>query len=111
MNKEKNLKKGKEKKEYNVNIEDIYIQECNCGNRIRHNNGGNYHKVIQLITVDEIPVCVRETNTRELNRNDKKELSFIDSENPEEGIHFLKRLKATDKLHMLRSRFDLKEYY
>ena len=103
-----NKQNENKKEKYTIEMEDIYFGPCDCGHRIRHNNGGNYHKVIQLIKINGIPVGVRETDTREINRNDKRELFFIDSRNPEQGFIFLNKLKPIDKIYTLyNNRFDL----
>jgi hypothetical protein len=46
----------------------LYREPCNCGDHIRHNNGGNYHQTVNLITVtngEAWCVVLEETNTRE----------------------------------------------
>ena len=40
-------------------------EPCNCGNQIRHNNGGNYHEIIKLIKYKN-KLYVFFTDTREL---------------------------------------------
>lgn len=51
------------------NIIVLYREPCNCGDRIRHNNGGNYHAIdrLHLIGDDDSIYCVilEETDTRE----------------------------------------------
>lgn len=60
------------------NVIELYIGKCDCGEQIRHNNGGNYHAVVRLhIIKDEDGVyCVilEETNTREDFPGDKYEI-------------------------------------
>jgi hypothetical protein len=40
-------------------------EPCDCGSRIRHNNGGNYHEIIRLIR-DEDQVFIKHDTTCEL---------------------------------------------
>jgi len=67
------------------NIIDLYVEPCNCGLQIRHNNGGNYHAVVRLHLIgDEDGVyCVilEKTSTREDFPGDRYEiLIFQDGE-------------------------------
>ena len=41
-------------------------EPCDCGSHIRHNNGGNYHKIISL-QCDEGKHFIMEDSTCELN--------------------------------------------
>ena len=41
------------------------IEPCNCGSKTRHNNGGNYHRIIHLIE-HKGRLYMLFTNTREL---------------------------------------------
>jgi hypothetical protein len=46
----------------------LYREPCDCGSHIRHNNGGNYHKIERLHTfTDDEHWCVviERTSTRE----------------------------------------------
>jgi|GEM_PF-4642355 len=56
----------------------LYAEPCDCGSRIRHNNGGNYHAVDQLHLIgDENSVyCIilEETTTREGFPGDRYEI-------------------------------------
>lgn len=66
-------------------IIELYVEPCNCGLQIRHNNGGNYHAVDQLHLIgDEDNVyCVilEKTTTREGFPGDQYEiLTFQDGE-------------------------------
>jgi len=51
------------------NVIELYVEQCNCGMQVRHNNGGNYHAVDKLNLIgDENGVyCVilERTTTRE----------------------------------------------
>ena len=47
----------------------IIEEPCNCGMRIRHNNGGNYHQNI-LIRKDKVGVYVMYGDTCELTEDD-----------------------------------------
>jgi len=38
----------KAKKEFIAKGELIISEPCDCGSRIRHNNGGNYHSTVEL---------------------------------------------------------------
>lgn len=40
-------------------------EPCNCGSQVRHNNGGNYHDIIQLVRDGE-QVFIMEDTTSEL---------------------------------------------
>ncbi len=42
------------------------IEPCDCGSQIRHNNGGNYHRVTELLRHSDGRVLVRESDTCEL---------------------------------------------
>ena len=63
---------------------EIYREECNCGLKIRHHNGGNYHAVHRLhLIVDDAIYCVilERTTTREDFPGDRYEiLTFQDGE-------------------------------
>jgi len=55
----------------------VYTEPCDCGDRIRHNNGGNYHDRINVVAVSgEQGYCVlvEETTTRENFPADKFEV-------------------------------------
>jgi len=44
----------------------VYLEPCDCGEKILHNNGGNYHKKVYRYYNDkEETVCYRVTTTRE----------------------------------------------
>ena len=48
----------------------LYQEPCDCGSHIRHNNGGNYHRSVELhafVAPDDESWCVvlEHTNTRE----------------------------------------------
>ena len=78
---------GKEK--IDIKVKKILVAEepCDCGVKIRHNNGGNYHKEIYVIFVGNELVCWRFTNTRERNDNDRRKLVIGYINHPEVGIH------------------------
>lgn len=60
------------------NVIELYREPCNCGDQIRHNNGGNYHAVDKLHLIgDENGVyCIilEETSTRERFPGDQYEV-------------------------------------
>ena len=63
----------------------LYRESCNCGDQIRHNNGGNYHAIdrLHLFGDDDIIYCVilEETDTRESFPGDQYDiLTFYDGE-------------------------------
>lgn len=60
------------------NVIELYVEQCNCGMQVRHNNGGNYHAVDKLNLIgDENGVyCVvlEKTTTRETFTGDQHEV-------------------------------------
>lgn len=45
---EKKEKVAKAMEEFNANKRLTIWEPCNCGSQIRHNNGGNYHQIIEI---------------------------------------------------------------
>jgi hypothetical protein len=47
----------------------LYAEPCDCGSRIRHNNGGNYHAIHRLHSLEDTNgvhcLILEETTTRE----------------------------------------------
>ncbi len=52
----------------------LYVEPCDCGSHVRHNNGGNYHRQIYLETFcldDRYAVVLVDTTSRETFPGDK----------------------------------------
>jgi len=45
----------------------ILRERCNCGDQVRHNNGGNYHEIIE-ITSDSAGYSIRRTDTSDFSK-------------------------------------------
>lgn len=47
----------------------LYAEQCDCGSRIAHNNGGNYHKIHRMHLLEDANgvhcIILEETTTRE----------------------------------------------
>ena len=54
---------------------DAIEEPCNCGEHIRHNNGGNYHKMYKLYIYDG-DYYILETNSRERFPSDNSVLVY-----------------------------------
>lgn len=52
-------------KEFNSTGQLTIAEPCDCGNQIRHNNGGNYHDLVYLKR-DGVQTFAMETSTSEL---------------------------------------------
>jgi len=63
-----------------IKIIEILREPCDCGDRIRHNNGGNYHEVLKLLEYNK-KLYMLSTDTRELFPND--DLIIIEDKNGE----------------------------
>lgn len=53
-----------------------FYEPCDCGEHIRHNDGGNYHTVVKIYKLEE-DYLVRRTTTREFFETDN-EVIIID---------------------------------
>ena len=42
-----------ERVDWKVETVNLYEEPCNCGDQVRHNNGGNYHRIARLVTVGD----------------------------------------------------------
>ena len=67
-----------EKKMLKINVVDLYVEECNCGTQVRHNNGGNYHAIHKLHLIEDknnvYCVVLEKTTTREEFTGDQHEV-------------------------------------
>ena len=55
--------------EWDVKYTTLYREPCNCGDRVMHNNGGNYHAVGYVVVAKDgegrAAVVIESTTTRE----------------------------------------------
>ena len=72
-----------EKVNWKVKTIDLYQEPCDCGDRILHNNGGNYHRITRTVTVRDgegnAAVLIENTTTRETFPRDDLDVLTFDS--------------------------------
>jgi len=73
----------------------LYREPCDCGSHIRHNNGGNYHRIERLHTFtndDRWCVVVERTSTREDFPQDEYETLILDKQLQEFELELEERI-------------------
>jgi hypothetical protein len=77
-----------------------FYEPCDCGEHVRHNDGGNYHTVVKIYKLDN-DYLVRRTTTREFFESDN-ELIIIDKK-------YLLPVKREDEVDIVSSEKIRKE--
>jgi len=77
-----------EEASWSIKTTDLYGEPCNCGSHIRHNNGGNYHRITRLHTSvcndgENSVVVLEQTTTRERFPRDELEVLVFNASGPD----------------------------
>ena len=92
--------------EEEIKIIEILREPCNCGSHIRHNNGGNYHKVLKLLEFKG-KLYMLSTDTRE--RFPQDDLVIIEDNNELKLVNFIEVDDDTEILEWRKQYDDLRE--
>ena len=58
----------------------VYEEPCDCGDQIRHNDGGNYHEIVSLVPVGNV-VVLEHTDTRWFDALGERSEIYIETPN------------------------------